>query len=180
MRMFWERDAGPSSLWVHNRHGYGGFAPRNATWKLQVEQKSSPRVLLQGLYENSRSAGLVELEESAQRATGCKLQGGGRAIYRQTEVSARIDRKKGQQFFLSYVHSRERASRTTSTVSWAIFRCRWCGRILSRIRRRTCRTAFWPGPLRRALECLYPAARRISHRTAVCQRGRTGELRGDA
>lgn len=99
-------DAGPSSLWVHSRHGYGGFAPRNATWKLQVEQRVSPRVLLQGLYENSRSAGLVELEEFGAVSNGLQLQGGGRAIYRQTEVSARIDWKKGQQFFLSYVHSR--------------------------------------------------------------------------
>lgn len=98
-------DAGPSSLWVHNRHGYGGFAPRNATWKLQAEQRISRQVLLQALYENSRSAGLVELEE-AGAVSGLQLQGGGRAIYRQTEVSARIDWKKGQQFFLSYVHSR--------------------------------------------------------------------------
>lgn len=99
-------DAGPSSVWVHNRHGFGGFAPRNATWKLQVEQRISRQVLLQALYENSRSAGLVELEDFGAISNGLALQGGGRAIYRQTEISARIDWRKGQQLFLSYVHSR--------------------------------------------------------------------------
>jgi hypothetical protein len=99
-------DAGPSSVWVHNRHGFGGFAPRNATWKLQVEQRLTPQILLQALYENSRSAGLVELEKFGTAGNWLQLQGGGRAVYRQTELSARIDWKKGQQFFLSYVHSR--------------------------------------------------------------------------
>ena len=99
-------DAGPSSVWVHNRHGFGGFAPRNATWKLQVEQRLTPQILLQALYENSRSAGLVELEEFGAVGNWLQLQGGGRAVYRQLELSARIDWKKGQQFFLSYVHSR--------------------------------------------------------------------------
>jgi hypothetical protein len=99
-------DASPSSFFVHNRRAFGSFAPRNASWRMQVERKISRQIFLQGLYENSRSVGLVELEQLAGETNLLQLAGRGRSIYRQVEVSSRIDWKNGQQFFLSYTHSR--------------------------------------------------------------------------
>jgi hypothetical protein len=99
-------DAGPNTFLVHGRGSLGGFAPRNATWRIQVEQRISRQVLVQALYEHSRSSGLVDLENLEAGNYLLTLNGGGRSFYRQAEFSARIDWKRGQQVFLSYTRSR--------------------------------------------------------------------------
>jgi hypothetical protein len=98
-------DAGPTSLLLHNRPSVGSFAPRNATWKIGLERRVSRELLLRVNYEKSRSVGLVEMEQSAEASPVLRLHGGGRSLYRQVEVSAEINRKNGEQFFLTYTNS---------------------------------------------------------------------------
>ncbi len=99
-------DAGPDTVLVHDRRALGSFAPRNATWRVQLEQRISRQVVIQALYEHSRSAGLVDLEQFGTDTNLLTLNGGGRSFYRQAEFSTRIEWKRGQQIFLSYTRSR--------------------------------------------------------------------------
>jgi hypothetical protein len=102
---------GTGSLLTSNRHTLGNFAPRSATWNVQIEQRISRLVRLRALYANSRSAGLVVLDQNfLDRNNTLPLNGRGRSIYRQAELSARIEWKNGQQFFLGYTHSRAQGS----------------------------------------------------------------------
>jgi hypothetical protein len=101
-----DTDAGSTSPLLHNRPSFGSFAPRNATWKIGVEHTVSHQLFLRVLYEKSRSVGLVEMEQLAEASPTLRLHGAGRSLYRQLEVSARVDLKNGQQFFLTYTYSR--------------------------------------------------------------------------
>jgi hypothetical protein len=99
-------DAGPSSVLVHAQHTPGGFAPRSASWRMSVDHTVSRQLSLRAVYEKSRSVGLIDMEQMLGDVPALRLRGSGRAIYRQLELSARIDWRKGQQFFLTYTHSR--------------------------------------------------------------------------
>ncbi len=84
----------------------GRFAPRNASWRIGIEHQISPRLTLRLFYDHSRSAGLIDMETFTAAVPTLQLHGAARSRYRQLEVSAKLDWKKGQQFFLTYTHSR--------------------------------------------------------------------------
>jgi len=86
-------------------HAPGRFAPRSATWNMQVEQRVARFLRLRALFANSRARGLVMLEPQFVDPNNA-LNGGGRSLYRQAEVSARFEWKPGQELFLAYTRSR--------------------------------------------------------------------------
>jgi hypothetical protein len=97
--------ASPGSFLVHNGHVPGSFAPRSGSWNVQVEQRVSQMLRLRALYANSHSTGLVVLDPQFVEATNM-LNGGGRSVYRQAELSAQMEWHNGQQLFLAYTRSR--------------------------------------------------------------------------
>jgi hypothetical protein len=103
-------DAGPGSLLVHNAASPGSFAPRNATWKIGVEHTVSRNLLVRTLYENSRTVGLIEMEQLPRVSPVLRLQGSGSSRYRRFEASATINWRNGQQFLVTYSHSSARGT----------------------------------------------------------------------
>ncbi|MBV9401244.1 MAG: TonB-dependent receptor [Bryobacterales bacterium] len=96
----------PAGILVHNQHVAGSFAPRSATWNAQLEHRVSRMLQLRAAITNNRSAGLVVLDPQLETNQRYMLAGGGRSLYRQIELMARFQWKKGQQLFVSYVRSR--------------------------------------------------------------------------
>ena len=84
----------------------GNFTPRSGNWNIQIEHRISRVLRIRTAYMNSRSAGLVVLEQQFLQANDAlQLNGGGRALYRQAEVTGRFSWERGQ-LFLSYTRSR--------------------------------------------------------------------------
>jgi hypothetical protein len=90
-----------------NTHAPGNFAPRSATWNVQLEQRFSHLLRIRALYADSRSDGLVVLEPLVlDTVNALPLNGLGRSVYRQAEVTARLQWKSGQQLIFAYTRSR--------------------------------------------------------------------------
>ncbi len=81
------------------------FTPHSATWNAQLEERLSQRFRIRALYADTRSAGLVVLEPLYVDSVNA-LHGAGHSLYRQAEVSARVEGKNGQNLILAYTRSR--------------------------------------------------------------------------
>jgi hypothetical protein len=92
------------SILVHTR-GLGSFAPRSATWNAQIEHRVSRLLQLRAAMTNNESSGLVVLDPQFNTSPRYMLMGGGRSLYRQIEMMARLQWKQGQQLYVSYARS---------------------------------------------------------------------------
>lgn len=102
---------GPRSFFVNGQQVAGAFAPRGATWNLQVEHAFSPWLHLRGVYSDNRSVGLVIFEPSTlPSGNEIVLNGNGSSRYRQAEVTAKFNWRDGQQLVVSYTRSRAAGS----------------------------------------------------------------------
>jgi TonB dependent receptor len=81
------------------------FTPHSATWNAQIEQRISTRLRVRASYADTRSAGLLVLDPSFDNSITA-LHGGGHSLYRQAEVSSRVEWKNGQHLMLAYTRSR--------------------------------------------------------------------------
>jgi hypothetical protein len=92
---------------IHSGHHVGDFAPYSATWNIEVEHPLTSFLKVRANYLNGDSYGVVIITpkiDSGQEALS--LGGGGRARYRQLELTARLSWKDASQLFFSYVRSR--------------------------------------------------------------------------
>lgn len=94
---------------VFNKGNIGNFAPYSETWNIEVEHPVNKMLRLRANYLQSNSFGVVIFTPKVvQDRDALVLGGGGRAGYRQLELTARLTLKDDQQMFFSYVHSRSR------------------------------------------------------------------------
>ena len=94
-----------NTVLVHNRPVPGSFAPRSATWNVQLEQRVTHFFQVRAALTNNRATGLVVLDPQLANDRYA-LMGGGRSLYQQAEFMARLEMKKGQQLYFSYTRSR--------------------------------------------------------------------------
>jgi hypothetical protein len=105
---------GPSSFLVHGQPIPGGFAPRGATWNLQVEHSFSSLLRIRAVYTANRSVGLLVLEPAVLADVNeVLLNGNGSSRYRQAEVTAKFAWRDSQQLVVSYVRSRSQGNLNT-------------------------------------------------------------------
>jgi len=87
------------------------FAPYSKTWNIEIEQTVARRVRLMAGYLSSISDGVITLTpRTGQGVDAYALGGGGKSIYRQVEVTARVRWLKDQEMVFSYVRSRTRGN----------------------------------------------------------------------
>jgi hypothetical protein len=91
---------------VHNHPGPGSFAPRSATWNVQLEERVTRIFQIRTSLTKNSSSGLVVLDPQLETHQRYMLMGGGRSLYEQAEIMGRLQWKNGQQFYISYVRSR--------------------------------------------------------------------------
>jgi hypothetical protein len=97
---------GPRSFFVNGKPAVGGFAPRGSTWNAQVEHSFSRLLRIRGVYTDTRSVGLIVLENDLLSTTNeIVLNGDGSSRYRQAELTARLAWSEGQQLIFSYTRS---------------------------------------------------------------------------
>jgi hypothetical protein len=85
----------------------GNFAPYSRTWTAEAERTVAGMVHIRVNYQRSSTGDQILL--SPQMAEGNRvllLQGGGRSVYHQFEVTTRLAWKAGQQMMFSYVRSK--------------------------------------------------------------------------
>ncbi len=98
---------GPRSFFVNGKRVAGDFAPRGATWNVQVEHSFARLLRIRGVYTDNRSVGLIVLESDQLKTTNeIVLNGDGSSRYRQAEVTAKFTWRDGQQLVLAYTRSR--------------------------------------------------------------------------
>lgn len=94
---------------VFNKGNVGNFSPYSETWNIEVEHPVNRMLRVRANYLQSNSFGTVIFTPKVvQDRDALVLGGGGRAGYRQLELTARLTLKDDQQMFFSYVHSRSR------------------------------------------------------------------------
>lgn len=97
---------------VFKENGPGDFAPRSATWSVQIEQPVTHYLRLRTRYMSTLSDGLVILDRTSPDPatnTGADVISGiGQSRYRQLEFTARIRLNEKRELFASYVNSRAR------------------------------------------------------------------------
>ena len=81
------------------------FTPHSATWNAQIEQRISSRFRIRASYADTRAAGLLVLDPLYDNSINA-LHGGGHSLYRQAEISGRVEWKNGQHLILAYTRSR--------------------------------------------------------------------------
>lgn len=97
---------GPRSFLVNGQLVAGGFAPRGATWNVQLERSFSRLFRIRGVYTDNRGVGLVVLEpDLLETINEIVLNGNGSSRYRQAEATAKFTWKEGQQLVFSYTRS---------------------------------------------------------------------------
>jgi hypothetical protein len=85
----------------------GNFAPYSQTWTAEAERTVTRLIHIRANYQYSSSGDQILL--TPQMAGGNRvllLEGGGRSIYHQFEVTAKLNWKAGQQMMFSYVRSK--------------------------------------------------------------------------
>jgi hypothetical protein len=100
-------------VFIQSENEPGNFAPYSATWNIEIEQPITHRLRVRVNYLQGNSYGLVILDPGMIKTdTGMQsayiLNGGGRARYRQLELTARLPLRAKQEIFFSYVRSRSR------------------------------------------------------------------------
>jgi hypothetical protein len=85
----------------------GNFAPYSRTWTAEAERTVARLVHIRVNYQRSSSGDQILLSpQMSGNDRVLLLQGGGRSIYHQFEVTARLAWKGGQQMMFSYVRSK--------------------------------------------------------------------------
>jgi hypothetical protein len=103
--------AGPRTFLVNGQRVAGAFSPRGSTVNAELEHRFSSFFRLRAVYTNSRSVGLIVLEPQVLDGTNeIVLNGDGSSRFRQVEITAKLNRKDGQQFIVSYTRSRAEGS----------------------------------------------------------------------
>jgi hypothetical protein len=84
-----------------------GFVPANLTWNIQVDQSLTKRVLLRANFINSstRHIYIVNPELDFNGTSAIVLRSAGHATYRALELTARINLKRDETIYVSYVRS---------------------------------------------------------------------------
>jgi len=87
-----------------------GFVPLNLTWNLQLDQRITQRILFRANFINSRTRHIyvVNPELDYLGTSAIVLRSAGDATYRALELSSRINLKKDDAIYVSYVRSRSR------------------------------------------------------------------------
>lgn len=103
---------GPRSFLVRGGSVAGGFSPRGATLNLQLEHSFSSRFKGLVTYIDNPAVGLIVLDPEPQ-VHQIVLNGDGKSLYRQLEISGKYLLKAGQQLNVTYTHSRAEGSLNT-------------------------------------------------------------------
>jgi hypothetical protein len=92
----------------------GNFAPHSQTWTIGLERGFRRFLHLQTNYQNSNAGGGILLLPDVRHGIDVHvLSGGGRSVYRQLELSAKMTWKGGQQLLFSYVRSKAQGDLNT-------------------------------------------------------------------
>lgn len=96
----------PNTLLIHSENQPGNFAPHSGTWNVHLEHRVASGFKLRAGYTESRSSGLVLLEQGiVQGNSALMLNGNGHARYRAADITARIGWKHAS-WFLAYTRAR--------------------------------------------------------------------------
>jgi len=92
---------------IHSGTKIGNFAPYSSNWNIEVDQPISKSLFLRTNYLQSNSSGLVIISPEVLGNAGALVEsGGGKARYRQFEVTGKLSLSQDRQLYFSYVHSR--------------------------------------------------------------------------
>ncbi|HEY6328242.1 MAG TPA: TonB-dependent receptor, partial [Blastocatellia bacterium] len=85
----------------------GDFAPYSSNWSLEVDQPISKFLQVRTSYLQSNSSGLVLISpEVVDKSAALVEGGGGKARYRQFEITGKVTLSKDRDLYFSYVRSR--------------------------------------------------------------------------
>jgi hypothetical protein len=109
-----EPDTSSTFPFVIRSGGSGNFAPHSQTWTVGTERSFGERLHIRMNYQRSNSKGGLLLTPGVQVSNDVLvLSGGGRAAYRQLEITARTSWSGGQQMLFSFVHSKAQGDLNT-------------------------------------------------------------------
>ena len=102
-----DRAEGRKFPFIRSRDNIGNFAPYSATWNVEVEHPISRLLRIRANYLLSNSYGLVIVTPKVVQGRDAFVEGsGGKARYRQLELTARFAWKDEKEILFSYVRSR--------------------------------------------------------------------------
>jgi hypothetical protein len=89
----------------------GNFAPYSNTWNVEVDQPISSMLQLRANYLQTNSSGLVIITPEIVGAGGALVEGGGgKARYKQFEITGKLTMTEGRQLYFSYVRSQSQGN----------------------------------------------------------------------
>ncbi|HUK92185.1 MAG TPA: TonB-dependent receptor, partial [Blastocatellia bacterium] len=90
-----------------DKNAIGNFAPYSSNWSVEVDQPISRSLQLRASYLQSNSSGLVIISPEIIGSGGALVEGGGgKARYRQFEITGKLTLSGDRQLYFSYVRSR--------------------------------------------------------------------------
>jgi hypothetical protein len=97
----------PSFPFIRSGNKIGNFAPYSSNWNVEIDQPISRVLQLRANYLQSNTTGLVIITPEVLGTGGALVEGGGgKARYRQFEITGKLNWSTGRQLYFSYVRSR--------------------------------------------------------------------------